>query len=89
MSRAKVSKFESNIRKKSAKMKLRKRTTMHTGAHHNVMPRRMAGKRAFTQPFGSKRGMHYVAARNECIPNDGEILFDFESLEGHKESLNI
>ena len=30
--------------------------------------------------------MCYVAAGNERIKNEGEITFDFESLEGHKES---
>ena len=29
--------------------------------------------------------MHYVAAGNERIKNEGEIDFDFESIEGHKE----
>ena len=30
--------------------------------------------------------MCYVAAGNERIKNEGEITFDFESVEGHKES---
>ena len=30
--------------------------------------------------------MCYVAAGNERIKNEGEITFDFESLEGHRES---
>ena len=43
-------------------------------------------RRVVKRPPGSKRGIHYVAAGNERIPNKGEITFDFESLEGHKES---
>ena len=57
---------------------------MDTGAHHNVMPKRVAGK--IRPSPGSKRGMCCVAAGNERIQNEGEITFDFESLEGHKES---
>jgi hypothetical protein len=50
------------------------------------MPKRMAGKRAIRPSPGSKRGMCYVAAGNERIKNEGEVTFDFESLEGHAES---
>ena len=85
MSPESVSKLKT-VTKRAAKMRLKRGITMDTGAHHNVMPRRMAGKRAVTQSPGSKRGMHYVAAGNERIPNEGEINFDFESQEGHKET---
>ena len=51
------------IGKKTLRMK--RRITMDTGAHHNVMFKRMACKRKI-RPFpGSKRGMCYVAAGNE------------------------
>jgi hypothetical protein len=33
--------------------------------------------------------MCYVAAGSERIKNEGEITFDFESVEGHKESLGF
>ena len=56
---------------------------MDTGAHDNVMPARMAGKRRIRPSPGSKRGMSYVAAGNEKIKNVGEIDFDFQSVEGH------
>ena len=85
MSPESVSKIKA-VTKRAAEMRLKRGITMDTGAHHNVMPRRMAGKRAVTQSPGSKRGMHYVAAGNERIPNEGEINFDFESQEGHKET---
>ena len=67
-------------------LRLKRGITMDTGAHHNVMPKRMAGKRTIRPSPGSKRGMCYVAAGNERIKNEGEITFDFESVEGHKES---
>ena len=59
---------------------------MDTGAHHNVMPRRMAGKRKIRPSEGSKRGLNYVAASDHRIPNEGEVTFDFTSVEGHKEA---
>ena len=68
------------------KFRLKRGITMDTGAHHNVMPRRMAGKRKVRPSPGSKRGMCYVAAGNERIKNEGETTFDFESLAGHQES---
>ena len=68
------------------KMRLKRGIAMDTGAHHNVMPKRMAGKRVIRPSPGSKRGMCYVAAGNERIKNEGEVTFDFESLEGHVES---
>ena len=71
---------------KIKKMKLKRGITMDTGAHHNVMPKRMIGKRPIRPSPGSKAGMHYVAAGNERIPNEGEISFDFETIEGHKET---
>ena len=68
------------------KLRLKRGITMDTGAHHNVMPKRMAGKRQIRPSPGSKKGMCYVAAGNERIKNEGEITFEFESLEGHRES---
>ena len=73
-------------KKTGVKMRLKRGITMDTGAHHNVMHKRMAGKRMIRQSPGSRRGMHYVAAGNERIKNEGEIDFDFESIEGHKET---
>ena len=68
------------------KLSLKRGITIDTGTHHNVMPKRMAGKRQIRPSPGSKKGMCYVAAGNERIKNEGEITFDFESLEGHRES---
>ena len=68
------------------KSSLKRGITMDTGAHHNVMPRRMARKRKVRPPPGSRRGMCYVTAGNERIKNKEEITFEFGSLEGHQES---
>ena len=32
-------------------------------------------------------GMRYVGAGNEKIHNEGEVDFDFESMEGHRQSM--
>ena len=68
------------------KLRLRCGITLDTDGHHNMMPKRMAGKRKISPSPGSKSGMCYVAAGNERIKNEGEITFDFESLEGNMES---
>ena len=84
----KVERLKSGAAKTVGQKKLRLRCgiAMDTGAHLNVMPKRMAGNRKIRPPPGSKRGMCYVAAGNERIKNEGEITFDFESLEAHKEA---
>ena len=72
-----------SAKQKPKLLKLRRGITMDTGAHDNVMPARMAGKRRIRPSPGSKRGMSYVAAGNEKIPNMGEVDFGFQSVEGH------
>ena len=69
------------------KMKLRRGTTMDTGTHHNVMPKKMIGNRKIRASAGSRKGMSYVAAGGEKIPNEGEVDFGFELQEGHRVSL--
>jgi hypothetical protein len=69
------------------KMKLRRGITMDTGAHHNVIPKRMVGKRKIRPSEGSRRGMRYVGAGGEKICNEGEVDFPFESVEGHLASM--
>ncbi len=67
------------------RMKLKKGITMDSGAHHNVMPRRLA--RGKIRPSeGSRRGMNYVAANKGKIPNEGETDFEFTTAEGIKQS---
>ena len=74
-------------KEETKKIKLRKGITMDTGAHHNVIPRRMIGKRKVRPSKGSRMGMRYVGAGGEKINNEGEVDFPFESVEGHKQSM--
>ena len=69
------------------RMKMKKGITMDTGAHHNVMPKRMIGRRSIRPSAGSKSGMNYVGAGGERIKNEGEVDFPFETTEGHKQSM--
>ena len=66
---------------------MKKGITMDTGAHHNVMPKRMVGKRRIRSSEGSRKGMRYVGAGGEKIMNEGEVDFPFESIEGHQSSM--
>ena len=68
------------------KARLRKGITVDSGAHHNVMPKRLVRKDNIRESEGSKRGMHYVAANKGKIPNEGETDFKFQTSEGSKES---
>ena len=77
---------ERKPKKKVSMMRMRRGKTMDTGAHHNVMTRRMAGKREVRPSEGSRKGLNYVAASDHRIPNEGEVTFDFTSVEGHKEA---
>ena len=61
-------------------VKLRRGITMDTGAHHNVIPRRLVGKKKIRPSPGSRIGMSYVGAGGEKIRNEGEV--DFPSLFG-------
>ena len=61
---------------------------MDSGVANNVMPRCMVNNRSKirTSP-SSKKGVHYVAANNGRIPNEGEIDFQFMTTEGHTEQM--
>ena len=69
------------------RVKMKKGITMDTGAHHNVMPRRMAGRRPIRPSPGSRAGLKYVGCGGEKMKNEGEVDIPFESLEGHKQSM--
>ena len=57
---------------------------MDSGAHDNVIPRRMLRGRCRIRPSeASRAGIHYVAANNGRIANEGEADFAFETTEGH------
>ena len=69
------------------KMRMKRGITMDTGAHDNVIPRRMIGRRPARDSPGSLRGLKYVGAGGEKIWNEGEVDFPFESTEGHVQSM--
>ena len=68
-------------------MKMKKGITMDAGAHHNVIPKRMIGRRVVRPSKGSRAGMKYVGAGGERINNEGEVDFPFETLEGHRQEM--
>ena len=68
-------------------MRLKRGITMDSGAHHNVMPRRLTRGKKIRPSAGSKAGMHYIAANKGRIKNEGEVDFDFRTTEGYEESL--
>ena len=62
------------------RMRLRRGVTLDSGAAANVMPRRMLRKKMRVRASpGSKRGVHYLAANNARIKNEGEVDFQFQS----------
>ena len=65
--------------------------TVDSGAADNVMPRRMVrGKTNKVRPSpGSRAGVHYVAADNARIKNEGECDFKFSTAEGHDENFTF
>ena len=71
-------------------MSVKRGTTMDSGAGNNVMPRRMVKNKSKIRPSeGSKMGVHYVAAHNGKIPNEGEVDLDFFTSEGNEESITF
>ena len=71
---------------KKGRMKMRRGITLDSGSHHNVMPKRMVKKANIRPSPGSKRGLHYIAANEGKIANEGETEFKFETMEGFEES---
>ena len=61
---------------------------MDSGAADNVMPRRMVrGKFNKIRPSpGQRAGVHYLAANNARIANEGEAEFNFQTAEGDDEA---
>jgi hypothetical protein len=62
--------------------------TVDSGAADNVIPRRMVkGRKNKIRPSpGSRRGVHYVSASNERIPNEGECDFNFTTQDGQEQN---
>ena len=69
-------------------MKMAKGMTIDSGAADNVMPRRLVrGKHNQIRPSpGSKAGVHYIAACNTRIRNEGECDFHFRTGNGTPEN---
>ena len=69
-------------------MRMGRGITVDSGAADNVMPRRMVrGKFNKIRPSpGQRAGVHYLAANNARIANEGEADFKFETAEGNEES---
>ena len=77
-------------RSKLTKLKLKKGITMDSGAGNNVMPRRMVVKKSeIRESEGSRRGVHYVAANDGRIPNEGEYDLKFSTVEGQDQCLTF
>ena len=57
--------------------------TVDSGAADNVMPRRILRGRKIRPSRASLAGVHYVAANNGRIENEGEAEFDFATNEGN------
>ena len=74
----------------STKLRLKRGITMDSGAGNSVMPRRMVIKKdEIRESEGSKNGIHYVAANNGRIPNEGEYDLKFNTVEGHEQWLTF
>ena len=74
----------------STKLRLKRGITMDSGAGNSVMPRRMVIKKdEIRESEGSKNGVHYVAANNGRIPNEGEYDLKFNTVEGHEQWLTF
>ena len=86
---------ENTLNKKSSspsstKLLLKRGITMDSGAGNSVMPRRMVIKKdEIRESEGSKIGIHYVAANNGRIPNEGEYDLKFNTVEGHEQWLTF
>ena len=70
------------------RLQMVKGMTVDSGAADNVIPRRMVkGRNNVIRPSpGSRRGVHYVSASNDRIPNEGECDFHFSTKDGQDQS---
>ena len=68
------------------RLRLARGVTVDSGAHDNVMPRRLLRGRKVRPSAASRMGVHYVCAGDTRIANEGEAELEFQSKEGH--SLN-
>ena len=70
------------------RMRMAEGITIDSGAADNVMPRRLVrGKFNKVRPSpGSRSGLHYLAANNARIANEGETDFQFLTGSGDREN---
>ena len=68
------------------RFRLARGITVDSGAADNVMPRRLLRGGRVRPSKASEAGVHYVAANNGRIPNEGEADLEFKSAEGHPHS---
>ena len=86
--RTDVTKPQAQAKKVVKRMRMARGMTIDSGAADNVMPRRMVrGKDNRIRPSpGSRAGVHYVAACNTRIRNEGECDFHFTTKNGIPEN---
>ena len=63
-------------------VKIRNGLTVDSGAADHVMPIGWLIMLVIMQSIGSRRGLHYVAADGTRIPNAGQQLVKFMTLDG-------
>ena len=69
------------------RLKMSRGITVDSGAADNVMPRKILRKWMRVRPSkASKAGVHYVAANDARIPNEGEVDFAFQTKDGQQHS---
>ena len=76
------------VMRNGKRVRLRRGVTVDSGAASNVMPRRMVRNKQKIRPSAASiRGVHYIAANNGRIANEGEVDFEFITEEGHYEMM--
>ena len=79
-----------NYKPPQTKLRLKRGITMDSGAGNNVMPRRMVMRKSdIRESEGSRNGVHYVAANNGRIANEGEFDLQFNTIEGNEQRLTF
>ena len=69
------------------RLRLARGITVDSGAADNVMPRRLLrGRAKIRDSEASLQGVHYVAANNSRIKNEGEADFQFKTRDGQSMS---
>ena len=72
---------------KERRYRLKRGLTADSGVADPVIPKRMVNAKKIRPSPGSRRGLHYVSATDHRIPNVGEISLEFQTDEGHAETI--